>query len=406
MDTVAQALFGLFCDVGFPVIISMDNGTEFVNQIMQEIVRISQMDRRLFTPYHHRGNGLAERAVRTTSDAIYKLLEGRDNEWDQYIPSTQLFMNLKVSEMTGSTPYSLMYARSANKFMEINGSSKLPANIELLKERLDYMTQVVYPGVRTRSEKIHAKRNSAFEKNNQIRHESFPDGTMVMVRDENRNGKSEPRYEGPFTILRRNKGGVYVLKGRDGTEYTRPGQVLKIVHPKIADISTDEPVGVVDKILSHRLATGVEGKDEHYYLVKWKGTDIRSWVIHSDFHDHGPIRRYWQNLHKLEKLKGPSILGQDERDLSMNLLNQNGNLVDVDTINIPKDHILDAARNKENEGMEDSPTDSQEADQNAQKPDDVELPKELQSALSSKWGLPVDRKRKRSVLFGGYNERD
>jgi hypothetical protein len=90
----------------------------------------------------------------------------------------------------------------------------------------------------------------------------------------------------------------------------------------------------------------------------------------------------------------------------MNLLNQNGNLVDVDTINIPKDHILDAARNKENEGMEDSPTDSQEADQNAQKPDDVELPKELQSALSSKWGLPVDRKRKRSVLFGGYNERD
>lgn len=81
MDTVAHALFGLFCDVGFPVIISMDNGAEFVNQIMQEVVRISEMDRRLFTPYHHRGNGLAERAVRTTSDAIYKLLEGRDNEY-------------------------------------------------------------------------------------------------------------------------------------------------------------------------------------------------------------------------------------------------------------------------------------------------------------------------------------
>jgi transposase InsO family protein len=213
MDTVAQALFGLFCDVGFPVIISMDNGAEFVNQIMQEVVRISEMDRRLFTPYHHRGNGLAERAVRTTSDAIYKLLEGKDNEWDQYIPSTQLFMNLKVSEVT----FFSYVCQVTNKFMDINGTNELPASIELLKERLDYMTRVVYPGVRTRSEKVHAKRNSAFEKNNQIRHESFPDGTMVMVRDENRNGKSEPRYEGPFTILRRNKGGVYVLKGRDGT---------------------------------------------------------------------------------------------------------------------------------------------------------------------------------------------
>ena len=88
-------------------------------------------------------------------------------------------------------------------------------------------------------------------------------------------------------------------------------------------------VGVVDKILSHRLATGAKGKDDHYYLVKWKGTGIRSWLIHSDFHDHGPIRRYWQNLNKLEKLKGPSILDQDERDLSMDLLNQNRHLGDT-----------------------------------------------------------------------------
>ena len=56
--------------------------------------------------------------------------------------------------------------------------------------------------------------------------------------------------------------------------------------------------------------------------------------------------------------------------------------------------------------MKDAPSDSHEAEQRAQKPDDVELPKELQSALSSKWGLPVDRKRKRSVLFGGYDESD
>ena len=88
MTTVAQQLFKLFCDVGFPNIISMDNGTEFVNQIMSEIVRISKMDRRLFTPYHHRGNGITERAIRTSSEMIYKLLNGKDKELDLYLPST------------------------------------------------------------------------------------------------------------------------------------------------------------------------------------------------------------------------------------------------------------------------------------------------------------------------------
>ena len=72
METVARALFVIFCDVGFPVIISMYNGKEFVNKVMSDIVRISMMDSRLFTPYHHRGNGIAERSLRTTSDMIYK----------------------------------------------------------------------------------------------------------------------------------------------------------------------------------------------------------------------------------------------------------------------------------------------------------------------------------------------
>jgi hypothetical protein len=150
---------------------------------MSHLVEISKMDRRLFTPYHHRGNGITERAVRTSSDAIYKLLEGHDKEWDKYLPSVQLYMNLKTSDLTGSTPYSLMFARAANKFMETDNEDSLPANLDVLKERLDLMTQVVYPAIKKRSDKIHEKRNAAFEKNNQIRHTDFPDGAVVMIKE-------------------------------------------------------------------------------------------------------------------------------------------------------------------------------------------------------------------------------
>lgn len=73
---------------------------------MQELARILKIDHSLISAYHHRANGIAERAIRTTLDAIYKVLNGQLDQWDRYLLSTQLFYNLKQSEVTGSNPYS------------------------------------------------------------------------------------------------------------------------------------------------------------------------------------------------------------------------------------------------------------------------------------------------------------
>ena len=86
--SVARALFEIFATVGFPRIVGSDNGTEFVNEIMQELCRVSCIDHRLISAYHHRANGIAERAIRTTSTTIYKMLEGQRDQWDRYLLST------------------------------------------------------------------------------------------------------------------------------------------------------------------------------------------------------------------------------------------------------------------------------------------------------------------------------
>lgn len=393
METVAQVIFKIFCDVGFPVIISMDNGTEFVNQVMAQIVDLSRMDRRLFTPYHHRGNGITERAVRTSSEAIYKQLEGHDKEWDLYLPAVQLYMNLKTSDVTGSTPYSLMFSRAANKFMETESPESPPADIEVLRERLQQMTEVVYPAIQKRSDKVHDKRNAAFAKNNQIRHEDFPDGAVVMALDDTKKGKSEPKYEGPFTVMRRNQGGVYVLKGREGTVYTRPGNVLKAVHPEIlGEVPNQDQIAVVQYIMNHK--TGLDGAA--YYEVKWKGTKLRSWVKHSDFNDHGPIRKYWQKkdqsakeaIKKARKLQ--ATIGQrhltnteePEQDGTPGISDDNGLAL------VTQEHTgtqsLDREKDSENQMTQ------------GKEPNDSSLPKDLQSDLSSTWAVPAGpRKRVR-----------
>lgn len=73
---VEKALLEVFCTVGFPRIISSNNGSEFVNETIGELCRISRIDHRLISAYHHRANGIAERNIRTTSEVINKQLNG------------------------------------------------------------------------------------------------------------------------------------------------------------------------------------------------------------------------------------------------------------------------------------------------------------------------------------------
>jgi transposase InsO family protein len=77
MQSIASALLGF--DVGFPKILQSDNGTEFDNSLLNEIVRLSKMDHHLITAYHPHANGLAERNVRTSSTSILKELAGKDD---------------------------------------------------------------------------------------------------------------------------------------------------------------------------------------------------------------------------------------------------------------------------------------------------------------------------------------
>ena len=103
---ISAALFGIFADFGFPRIIQSDNGTEFVNRLMQTMSENCGIDRRLTTAYHPRANGLAERFVGTSTRAIKKLLEEKDTDWDRFVPAVSLLMNFKVADSHKSTPFS------------------------------------------------------------------------------------------------------------------------------------------------------------------------------------------------------------------------------------------------------------------------------------------------------------
>jgi transposase InsO family protein len=284
-ESVGSALFKVFCDIGFPKIIQSDNGKEFVNKLTQAICKESHIDHRLITPYHPRANGLAERNVKIAKESIYKLINGREQDWSFYVPQTQYFMNTRIASYHDSTPYSLMYGRAHNEFSNYGQVDMSTASEPELRARLKFLTSVVYPSINTKSATFAEKMNAPADVRLTT---TIPNGAYVMAVDELRTSKSQPRYLGPFKVLRRNQGGAYVLEDAAGNFLKRSPEALKQV-TRNSEFGTSF---VVDEVVEHR----GDSRSEREYLVKWQGLDssMNSWEPAKNFDSPSAINKYWK----------------------------------------------------------------------------------------------------------------
>ena len=175
--SVSQALFMVFCDFGFPRVIQSDDGSEFVNQLVQLMTKKVGIDHRLTTKYHPRANGLAERTVQTACRAIRKLLESEDRQWDRYVPAVQLFMNAKVATIHGSATFSVMFGRRLNPFSDYTSDniSSPDVDFDRIKDRLLWFSDVLFPAIAERESGAASRAILSFAKTRRVLKEPFPE---------------------------------------------------------------------------------------------------------------------------------------------------------------------------------------------------------------------------------------
>jgi hypothetical protein len=145
--TTAKVLFKNFTTIEFPRVLQSDNGKEFVNEAQREMASLMGTQHRLSTPYHPRGNGVAENHVKATMEIIRKKICGKKHTWDDHIPMTQLALNTRVVALHNSSPFSLFFARRLNGFHNIANDQGVPLSLSELEERLRYMTEVIFPAI-------------------------------------------------------------------------------------------------------------------------------------------------------------------------------------------------------------------------------------------------------------------
>jgi hypothetical protein len=308
-DEVAKALWEICCTVGFPRLLQTDNGKEFLNGAVKSVTELGDICHRLLTPYHPRANGVVERPNGTVTNSLKKMLMGALHRWPRFVAYTQYCYNLKIHSVTEMSPFSLMFARTecqptmlaggGDSDIQKTGADDETASVPGARQdqkrwmdRLERMVDIIYPST---MEKELAKKEvtaRAFRKKfRALAKEAFPPGCVVMVKDFTRRSKWDPKYEGPFIVVRRKRSGGLVLKDKAGNLLGRDYTVdqVKVVRKDPSDKDSQESF-YVRSILNHR---EVDKRVE--YLVRWVDEKLEdSWESEKCFDDVAVIRRYWE----------------------------------------------------------------------------------------------------------------
>ena len=293
---IAEKLWYAFSLFGLPYIVQSDNGPENANKVVQEVVKLMRLDHRFIAPWNPRTDGKVERKIGVVMTVIKKLLQGADRYWPVFVPIAQLCINSHISSLTQSTPFALMFARESHNLLELKQEDNQTEEmtIKKWKEFQERVLKVIYPSILTRILYEKEKMINNIDGSHSLaasKPSAFPIGAEVMRVDVTRTDKREPRYVGPYLILRKDANGNCILQDpADDSVIDRavPPDQLKLRSPPSVGRDAND-IYVVESILQHR---GVPPNVD--YLVKWKHYDASeaTWEPPEHFNDTACIRKY------------------------------------------------------------------------------------------------------------------
>ena len=290
----ARNLWKVLCTFPTPKIIGSDNGTEFCNSVITELLSLHGVLHKTIASYNPRANGTAENAVGNVQDILRKITNGDMTDWDLFLPAVQLALNAKPNVTTGTSPASLLFGMNIGDFSNYDAASSTMLSDTELSERAVFLNDVLRPEALSVFRRKQKKKAAATTRR-QRQVKPLPTGTLVMLTDPTRSSKHDPKYTGPYRVVQQKRGGNYVLQEPDGKLHHRNPPIDQM---KIIDANSEVPFDdthYIERILDHR---GNGNKLE--YLVKWLNypSSENTWEpIESLTSCEETLASYWQSRH-------------------------------------------------------------------------------------------------------------
>ena len=98
---------------GCPLEIVSDQGTHFINEVIEYLTQKLMIKHRKSTPYYPRSNGQAESTNKTLKGILTKIVQQEPHNWDRKLISALWAYRIAYKVTTNQTPFRLAYGQEA-----------------------------------------------------------------------------------------------------------------------------------------------------------------------------------------------------------------------------------------------------------------------------------------------------
>lgn len=198
--TIAKAIFeNLFLIYGPVHKILTDMGTEYKNEIFQELLKLLNVELVNSTPHHHETVGTVERSHRTFNEFIRLYISKSIDNWDQWLPYFTYCYNTTPSTTHKYCPFELVFGKTPEIFSLLNHKTIEPIyNFDDYVKEVKYKIKIANENAKTTLERLKQQQKLHYDKTaNQI---NIKTNDQVLVRNEKAH-KLQNVYTGPYKVI-------------------------------------------------------------------------------------------------------------------------------------------------------------------------------------------------------------
>jgi hypothetical protein len=200
----------------------------------EQLMKILNIPQIKISPHNKHANGVVEHRHFTLQEALVAACGGNINKWPEKLSLAVFADRITVSRVTGFSPYQLLHGADpilpfdlTEATFLVEGFHSGMSTTALLQLRIRQLSKHERD-IRRAAETLKKSRfysKAQFERKflKKLQRDEYKPGELVLIRnvslemEVSARRKTSDRYIGPYEVVRKNKGGAYILQELDGS---------------------------------------------------------------------------------------------------------------------------------------------------------------------------------------------